>query len=44
MQETTCVYIDKRFMRNEARKARKLNFLILLFTLNFLDKNRPVLL
>jgi hypothetical protein len=43
MQETTYVYADKRFIRNEARKARKLNLLMLLFALNFLDKNRPVL-
>jgi hypothetical protein len=43
MQETTNVYIDKRIMSNEARKARKLNFSMLLFTLNILDKNRPLL-
>jgi len=34
VQETTYVNIDKQFMPNEARKARKLNFSMLLFTLN----------
>ena len=42
MQETKYIYVEKLFMRNEARKARELNLLMQLFTLIFSDKNRPV--